>query len=96
MFQVEKVSCWSAWDKAPATSVEQPHPPSDLHKERENLMLGRESPRTLFHAPLEVHVQCVLTSLSLFLVEFFIKPDIFSLRHNHSNGANKLAKNRFY
>ena len=42
-------------------------------------MLGRESPRALFHAPLEVHVQCVLTSLSLFLVEFVIKPDIFSL-----------------
>ena len=53
MFQVEKVSCWSAWDKASATSVEQPHPPSDLHKERENLMLGRESPRILFHAPLD-------------------------------------------
>ena len=80
MLQVEKVSCWSAWDKASATSVEQPHPPSDLHKERENLMLGRESPGTLFHAPLYMYnVQCVLTSLSLFLVEFFIKPDIFSL-----------------
>ena len=79
MFQVEKVSSWGAWDKASTTSVEQPHPPSDLHKERENLMLGRESPRALFHAPLEVHVQCVLTSLSLFLVESFIKPDIFSL-----------------
>ena len=59
-------------------------------------MLGWESLRALFHAPLEVHVQCVLTSLSLFLVEFFIKPDIFSLRHNRSNRANKLAKNRFY
>ena len=53
MFQVEKVSCWSAWDKASATTVEQPHPPSDLHKERENLMLGRESLRALFHVPLE-------------------------------------------
>ena len=81
MFQVEKVSCWSAWDKASATTVEQPHPPSDLHKERENLMLGRESLRALFHVPLDYlgHVQCVLTSLSLFLVEFFFKPDIFSL-----------------
>ena len=28
-------------------------------------MLGRESPWAIFHAPLEVHVQCVLTSLSL-------------------------------
>ena len=85
MFQVEKVSCWSAWDKASATSVEQPHPPSDLHKERENLMLGRESLRALFHAPLEVHVQCLMTSLSLSLVDVFIKPDICSLRHNHCN-----------
>ena len=49
MFLVEKVNCWGAWDKAPATCFEQPHPPFDLHKERENLMLERESPRTLFH-----------------------------------------------
>ena len=33
-------------------------------------MVGQESPKALFHAPLEVHVQCLLTSLSLFLVEF--------------------------
>ena len=59
-------------------------------------MLGWESLRALFHAPLEVHVQCVLTSLSLFLVELSSKPDIFSLRHSHFNRANKLAKNRFY
>ena len=88
MFQVEQVNCSGAWDKAPATSVERPHPPSDLHKERENLMLRRESPRALFHAPLEVNVQCVLTSLSLFLVESLFKPGIFSLRHNHCNRAN--------
>ena len=53
MFQVETVSCSGAWDKASATTVEQPHPPSDLHKERENLMLGRESLRALFHVPLD-------------------------------------------
>ena len=59
-------------------------------------MLGQESPKALFHAPLEVHVQCLLTSLSLFLVEFCTKPGIWSLRHNHCNRANKLATNRFY
>ena len=57
-----------AWDKDPATSVEQLDRSSlrfALHNERENLMLGRESPRAIFYAPLEVYVQWVLMSLLL-------------------------------
>ena len=33
-------------------------------------MLGQESPKALFHAPLEVHAQCLLTSLNYFQWNF--------------------------